>query len=217
MYNFEESSDLSRFIQAHTSKESDLLRELDRATHLKVLHPRMLSGKVQGRMLSMISKMIRPECILEIGTFTAYSALCLAEGLQSGGRLVSIEINDELNAFAASFVERSVYKKNIELLTGNAIQLVPKLNQLFDLVFIDGDKREYPQYYEVVMEKVKPGGFILADNILWNGKVVEELDSNDKHTEAILKFNKRVQEDQRVENVILPIRDGLMLMRKKDD
>lgn len=208
---------LEQYILDHTSPEDDLLSELDRETHLKVLRSRMLSGHLQGQILSMISQMIRPKAILEIGTFTGYSALCLAKGLPEGGTLHTIEIDDELETIAKKYFIKSGMGTQIVQHIGDARQILPKLNQMFDLVFIDADKREYCDYYQLVFPLVPVGGFILADNILWNGKVIEPESANEEQTRGILDFNNMVQEDLRVENVILPVRDGIMLVRKITD
>ena len=197
-----------------TSPESPLLYELNRQTHLKMINPRMLSGHFQGRLLSMISKMIDPKRILEIGTYTGYAALCLAEGLTDDGKLYTIDINEELEDFMRSFIERSDYKDKIQCLIGNAIDIIPTLDEEFDLIFIDADKRNYPNYYELVLPKVKKGGFILSDNVLWSGKVVEDKSTFDIDTQIIDQFNRMIQEDPRVENILLPIRDGIMIARK---
>ena len=205
---------LEKYILDHTSPEDDFLSELDRETHLKILRSRMLSGHLQGRILSMISQMIRPNAILEIGTFTGYSALCLAKGLAEGGKLHTIEIDDELESIAKKYFQKSGMGDRIISHIGDARQVISSLNQQFDLVFIDADKREYSEYYKLVLPLIPLGGFILADNILWNGKVVEPESADDEQTRGILEFNKLVQEDSRVENVILPVRDGIMLIRK---
>ena len=207
--------EIDRYIEAHTSPESPLLAELDRQTHLRVIAPRMLSGRVQGRTLAMLARMIRPRYVLEIGTFTGYSALCLAEGLTPGGELHTFEVDDELYDLAHSFFVRSPRAAQIHQHTGSALELAPKLGITFDLVFIDGDKREYPDYYTMLMDGglVKSGSYILADNVLWYGKVLEEVPPGDTHTRAIRAFNDLVQADPRVENVILPLRDGLTVIR----
>lgn len=205
---------LNDYILANTSPEDDLLRELTRATHLYVVQPRMLSGHMQGKILETFSRMIRPHRILEIGTFTGYSALCLARGLADGGVLHTIELNDELIELARSFIERSALCGRIVQHQGDALELIPQFDETFDLVFIDGDKREYTAYYQAVFDKVASGGYILADNVLWDGKVVEPVHSGDKHTLGVLAFNEFVTADQRVENVLLPFRDGMMLVRK---
>lgn len=208
---------LEKYIQDHTSPEDDLLKELDRQTHLQVVQPRMLSGHVQGKLLTMLVKMMRPKNVLEIGTFTGYSALCIAAGLDEGAKLHTYEVDDELESIAASFFERSEHRSKIFAHIGSALEDAPKLNMQFDMVFIDGDKREYPEYYNMLMDGgvVKSGSVMIADNILWSGKVVEPLQRNDKHTKALLDFNRMVVEDDRVECVILPIRDGLTIIRVK--
>jgi caffeoyl-CoA O-methyltransferase len=206
---------LDRYVCHHTSEENDLLKEVNRQTHLKVLQPRMLSGHFQGRFLSMVSKMIQPTSILEIGTYTGYSALCLAEGLKSGGKLITLDKNPELEKFVRNFFEKSPYNEQIDFIIANAMEYIPSMNQLFDLVFIDADKANYTNYYKLVIDMIPSGGYILADNVLWSGKVVDEKSQNDKDTKAMLEFNQFVMSDPRVENVLLPIRDGLMLVRKK--
>lgn len=205
---------LNDYIQAHTSAEDELLRELTRVTHLHVIQPRMLSGHLQGKVLEMFSHMIRPHRILEIGTFTGYSALCLARGLNEGGRLHTIELNDELIELAQKFIQRSALCDKIVQHQGNALDIIQQLDETFELVFIDGDKREYCAYYQAAFDKVARGGYILADNVLWDGKVVEPVHANDKHTLGVLAFNQLVMADTRVENVLLPFRDGMMLARK---
>lgn len=206
---------LERYIEEHVTAEDPLLTELDRETHLRVVQSRMISGHVQGRLLEMLVLMLRPQRILEIGTFTGYSAICMARGLSDGGELHTIEVNDELEEFAAGYFVRSGLSDRITQHIGSALDIVPSLGR-FDLVFIDGDKREYPQYYDMVMtHSVHSGTFLLADNILWYGKVIENVPQSDRHTRAIRQFNDRVVEDDRVENVILPIRDGLNLIRVK--
>jgi caffeoyl-CoA O-methyltransferase len=203
---------IQHYAEQHTSSEADLLKKIDRDTHAKVMMPRMLSGHLQGRVLSMISHMIRPQRILEIGTYTGYSAVCLAEGLQEGGKLITIDINEELEDRVRDYFAASSYNNNIEYKIGNAVEVIPALNETFDLVFIDADKERYGVYFDLVIDKVRNGGFILADNVLWSGKVLDA--KPDKDTRAILEFNKKIQDDPRVENVLLPIRDGIMLMRK---
>lgn len=209
-------SALSHYIESHTSPEPPLLQALNRDTHAHVLKPRMLSGHVQGRLLSFFSHMIRPQYILEIGTYTGYSAICLAEGLQEGGKLYTIDINEELEAMVRSYFEKAGVTPKIEYLIGNALHIIPSLHQTFDLVFIDADKVNYHHYYDLVIDKVRPGGFIVADNVLWSGKVVAEtIKKGDAETKAILDFNNKIQQDSRVENILLPVRDGLMITRKK--
>jgi len=202
------------YCSKHTTKESDLLYLLNRETNLKVLNPRMLSGQIQGKFLSMISKMIQPENILEIGTFTGYSALCLAEGLHTDGTLDTIEINEELEEIITKYFNLSKHNSKLYLHIGNALQIVPSLNKNWDLVFIDAEKTEYLRYYEMVLPYVRKKGYILIDNVLWNGKVVKEVSENDFETKSIIEFCDFVQDDIRVENILLPIRDGLMLVEK---
>jgi caffeoyl-CoA O-methyltransferase len=206
---------LDAYVCLHTTNEDELLKELNRQTHLKILQPRMLSGHFQGRFLSMISKMIQPKSILEIGTYTGYSALCLAEGLKKDGKLLTIDKNAELEEFVGNFFQKSAYSEQIEYIIADAMQYIPTIDQQFDLVFIDADKGNYLNYYQLVIEMIPSGGYILADNVLWSGKVIDEKSKNDKDTNAILEFNQFVMNDHRVENVLLPIRDGLFLIRKK--
>lgn len=203
---------LSDYSEAHTSSESILLKKINRDTHANVLKPRMLSGHLQGRLLSLISKMIRPANILEIGTYTGYSAICLAEGLKAGGKLVTLEKNEELETKLRWSFKDAGFEQVIDLRIGNALKIIPALDIRFDLVFIDADKENYSNYFDLVIDKVVPGGFILADNVLWSGKVLDTIP--DKDTRAILAFNDKVHNDPRVENVLLPVRDGIMMMRK---
>jgi len=198
----------------HTQKESAVLAELNRETWAKVLIPRMLSGHLQGRALSMLSKMIRPKTILEIGTYTGYSAICLSEGLETNGVLHTIDINEELKSMCQHFFEKADISKQVCQHTGNALDIIPKMEGSFDLVFIDADKENYSNYFDLVIDKVSMGGFIIADNVLWSGKVVEDEDKNDLETKALKDFNKKIQQSERVENILLPIRDGLMVCRK---
>lgn len=207
--------DLAAYAEAHTSPESELLHQLNRNTRAQVVAPRMLSGHLQGRFLAMIAQMIHPRRILEIGTYTGYSALCLAEGLTDDGRLITIDHNEELEPFARSYWQQSPLSAKIELLTGLAADIIPTLTDTFDLVFIDADKRSNALYYELVFDKLRPGGYMLADNVLWSGKVVEPVRASDQDTPAVLAFNHMVQHDDRVENVLLPVRDGIMLIRKR--
>lgn len=212
---------LERYIHEHTQEEEALLRELDRETHHRMVAPRMLSGHLQGKLLTMLTRMIRPGRVLEIGTFTGYSALSFAAGLEENARIDTIEVDDELESLAQSYFDRSEHGRKIHLHIGSALDIAPTLGTEFDLVFIDGDKREYPAYYRMLMGDeggaplVHSGSFLIADNILWSGKVVEPLARGDRHTEALLEFNRMVVEDERVENVIVPIRDGLNLIRIK--
>jgi len=206
---------LEEYISAHCSPVSEVLAELYRQTNLQILMPQMLSGKVQGRLLEFISRMIQPHHILEIGTYTGYSAICLAAGLKENGKLITIEIDDELEDFAMSFFKKAGFEKQIEMKIGDALALLPNINEQFDLIFIDGHKQQYSNYYNLVFEKLKSGGFLIADNVLWYSKVIDCNSFNDPCTAAIIEFNRMIQNDNRVENVLLPIRDGLMLIRKK--
>ena len=199
---------------SHTTEEDSLLKELNRQTHIQILQPRMLSGHLQGRILSMFSKMIHPERILEIGTYTGYSALSLAEGLSSSGKIITIDLNKELEPFTRSYFEKSVFSEKIDFILGDAIKLIPTLNEDWDLIFIDADKENYCNYFDLVIDKMKKGGFIIVDNVLWSGKVLQEPSMNDKETQGIIDFNSKVNEDARVENVLFPVRDGLMVLRK---
>jgi len=206
--------DIATYAEQHSEEESAVLKQLNRYTHAEVLMPRMLSGHLQGRVLAMLSKMVRPSRILEIGTYTGYSALCLAEGLVPGGLLHTIDINEELSDTVAGFIESSGFSDRIIMHTGNAIDIVPGLNEQFDLVFIDADKENYPRYYEQIFPKVKAGGYIIADNVLWSGNILKPAEEMDEETRAIDQFNNMVHTDQRVEHVLFPIRDGLMVIRK---
>ena len=198
----------------HTQEENIVLAELNRETWAKVLIPRMLSGHLQGRALSMFSKMIRPQCILEIGTYTGYSAICLSEGLQEGGKLYTIDINEELKSMSSNYFEKAGISKNVVQYVGNALEIIPKIKDEFDLVFIDADKENYSNYFKIVIEKMPVGGFIIADNVLWSGKVVEEVNDKDQETKALKEFNTLVHNSERVENILMPIRDGLMICQK---
>lgn len=209
------SEDLDNYITDHSEDEPQLLQELSRETHQKILLPRMLSGHYQGRLLSVISKMINPKYILEIGTYTGYSALCLADGLQKDGELHTIDINEELVDFQRKYFDKSDYGKQIHQHLGNALDIIPQFKMNFDLIFIDADKENYSHYFELVIDKLNPGGIILSDNVLWSGKVIETLKKDDKSTEALIIYNKLLKEDDRIETVLLPIRDGLTLSRKK--
>jgi caffeoyl-CoA O-methyltransferase len=205
---------LERYILENSTPEDPVLEELYRQTHIRFVNPNMVSGHIQGRILEMISKMVNPETILEIGTFTGYSAICLSRGLRPEGRLLTIESNDELTSFAGSYFKKAGLSSVIKQLAGDALKIIPRLDPIFDLVFIDGDKREYVDYYNVLIDKVKPGGFIIADNVLWGGKAFEK-NTRDPQGRGIIKFNELLSKDNRIENIILPIRDGLMLIRKK--
>ena len=205
---------LESYCESHTSKESDLLYRLNRETNIKILNPRMLSGQLQGGFLAMISRMIKPIHILEIGTFTGYSSLCLAEGLQPNGELHTIEMDVELEVMISKYFNLSEHKEKLHLHIGNALDVIHTLDKIWDLVFLDAEKTEYLQYYEMVLPRVKKGGFILVDNVLWNGKVVETVAKNDIDTKAIMTFNDYIQNDPRVKNLLLPLRDGLLLIEK---
>ena len=204
------------YIDLHTDPEPDYLEQIDRKTHLMVVNPRMISGHFQGRFLSMIAKMQQPLRILELGTFTGYSALCLAEALPENGILHTIEHNDELEDFIRENISESTFAHKITLHIGDALAIIPTLDELFDLVFIDADKREYIAYYDAVFDKLRPGGLILADNTLWSDKVLETVHPNDKQTIELMRFNDYVTHDRRVEKIIVPLRDGLTMIRKKN-
>lgn len=208
---------LEQYIETMSSPEEALLRELERETYLRVINPRMISGHIQGKFMEMLVRMLRPRRILEIGTFTGYSALCMAAGLDDGGIIDTCEIDDELEEMIRSFFDRSQHGGKIRLHIGSALEIAPTLGERYDLVFMDGDKREYTAYYNMLMDNglVGSGSFILADNILWYGKVVEPVAKGDKQTQAIVDFNRIIREDERVENVIIPIRDGINLIRVK--
>jgi len=205
---------LDKYVCAHTQDENELLKRINRETHLEVLQPRMLSGHFQGRVLSLFSKMIQPKRILEIGTYTGYSALCLAEGLPADGKLVTIDVNEELETRVRGYFEASNFNNQIEYIIGKALEVIPTLDEKWDLVFIDADKQNYIAYYQLIVPLVKNGGFILADNVLWSGKVADPT-KNDKDTTLLREFNDILKNDERVEPVLLPIRDGLFIARKK--
>lgn len=211
---FDLDSELLKYIETHTSHEDEILSELRRYTFLKVVHPRMISGPVQGKFLEMISKLLRPDRILEIGTYTGYSAICLAKGLAEKGKIITIEINDELKGIYNHFFEKAGLEKKIESITGDAVRIIPGLEEEFDLVFIDGEKEQYSEYYRLVLPKLKPGGLMIVDNVLWDGKVIKEEFRNETATKAIKNFNGLITNDVTVENILLPLRDGLMLIRK---
>lgn len=202
------------YLISHCSAENPLLAELNRQTYLRMLNARMISGHYQGKFLEMVSFMISPHQILEIGTFTGYSAICMARGLHEDGSLHSIDINDEIKDFTLDYIRRSGMEEKIILHTGDALEIIPALSGPFDLVFIDGEKSEYQQYFQLSLPKVRPGGFIIADNVLWDGKVYKPQYINDEYTRHMIEFNKMVHCDERVENILIPVRDGLMLMRK---
>ncbi|WP_161889235.1 O-methyltransferase [Pontibacter russatus] len=207
--------DLLHYAEEHTTPESALLHKINRETHLHVLRPRMLSGHQQGRLLSMFSKMLQPRQILEVGTYTGYSALCLAEGMQPGGKLHTIDINEELEERVRGYFAEAGLTDSIKYYIGNALEIIPSLEVTFDLVFIDADKINYAAYYDLVIDKVRPGGILIADNVLWSGKVLEKYRKKlDEDTKAVMDFNSKIQDDARVENILLPVRDGLLVVRK---
>lgn len=207
--------EIDKYILNHIESEDPILNELDRYTHLNVVGARMISGHLQGQALTMLSKMIRPKTILEIGTFTGYSAICLAKGLQENGKLITIDIEDELENMARKYFIKAGFDTKIEQRIGPALEIIPTLNETFDLVFIDAHKPEYPAYYNAVFDKVRGGGYIIADNTLWSGKVVETPAEDDCQTRGIIEFNSMIKNDARVEKVILPLRDGMTVIRKK--
>lgn len=209
------SDDLEEYANQHTDNEPLLLQELTRRTHLSVLQPRMLSGHLQGRFLSLLSKLVRPQTILEIGTYTGYATLCLAEGLAPNGTLHTIDIKEELIDLQTEFFNRSGYGNQIVQHLGKAADIIPTLHTTFDLVFIDADKQNYALYFDLVIDKMNSGGIILSDNVLWSGKVVEEVKTSDKHTQALMAYNQKIKDDPRVETVLLPIRDGITVCRVK--
>lgn len=206
--------ELEKYIEAHSEPEPPVLEELARVTHLKTLRPRMLSGNMQGQFLKMMCRLVNAKRVLEIGTFTGYAAISMAMGLEGGGIVHTVDINDEIEDFAREFIMKSGLEDRIRFHVGDACEVIPQLDETFDLVFIDADKRQYTEYYKLVFDKVRPGGLILADDVLWDGKVLDET-NRDAQTKGILAFNEYVQADNRVENLLLPFRHGLMLIRKK--
>lgn len=210
------SEELDNYIVSHSENEPELLQQLTRETYQKILQPRMLSGHYQGRVLSIISKLVNPKCILEIGTYTGYSALCLAEGLQKNGELHTIDVNEELIDFQRKYFNKSVNGNQIHQHLGNALEIIPNLNKTFDMVFIDADKENYTKYFDLIIDKLKSGGIILSDNVLWSGKVLDtKFKKEDTSTPALIAYNKLLKEDSRIETIVLPIRDGLTICRKK--
>ncbi|HRH58163.1 MAG TPA: O-methyltransferase [Chitinophagales bacterium] len=207
------SQEIEKYIDTHTTDESDVLQQLNRKTYTDVLMPQMLSGKVQGQFLKFISQMLQPNRVLEIGTYTGYAAICLAAGLTETGKLFTIDINEELEDMVKTHVQKAGLQNKIVQIIGNATQEISRLEETFDLIFIDADKQNYSLYYDLVFDKLRSGGFILADNVLWSGKITEE--KKDKDTQSLAEFNDKVQQDNRVENVIVSIRDGVMMIRKK--
>ena len=209
------SEAIEEYILSHSDDEGELLAALNRDANVNLLRPRMLSGHLQGRILKMFCRMLAPKRVLEIGTYTAYATLCMAEGMAPDGRIHTIEINDEMEDFINKYLDRSPHKEKITVHFGDALEVIPKLGGEFDLVFIDADKRLYSEYYDLVFPMVRPGGLILADNTLWDGKVVENTPPSDKQTQGILFFNEKIKNDDRIEKVILPLRDGLTMAMKK--
>lgn len=205
---------LEEYIEKHTTPEDEVLYDLNRQTHLKAIKPRMLSGHVQGVFLKMVSQMIQPKSVLEIGTYTGYSAICLADGIPSGGKLITIEQDIELEDFIKNYVRKAGKQSVIDIKIGNALEKVDELEGPFDLIFIDAEKKDYLTYYKKIKPKLAPGGFLMADNALWSGKVIEQSAGNDPETAGVKVFNEYVQHDAEVENVLLPLRDGIMVVRK---
>lgn len=205
---------IDAYVVANSETEPELLQQLTRETYQKILQPIMLSGSYQGRVLSMISKLVHPKAILELGTFTGYATLCLAEGLQASGEIDTIDVNEELVDFQRKYFDRSLYGKQIHQHLGNALDIIPTLNKTFDLIFIDADKPNYSNYFHLIIDKLEPGGIIISDNVLWHGKVIEELNPKDVSTKAVLEYNILLKNDERIESVMLPIRDGLTISRK---
>ncbi|MEZ4916708.1 MAG: O-methyltransferase [Chitinophagales bacterium] len=205
--------EIENYAALHSLKEDEVLQQLNRETHLNILMPQMISGHIQGNFLRMMSFMIKPKNILEIGTFTGYSAICLAQGLQENGKLYTIDINEELEDMCRTYFDKAGLKNKIDYTIGNALDIIPGINETFDLVFIDADKINYSNYYDLVFSKVNKGGFILADNVLWSGKVTQE--KKNKDTQALHDYNTKITNDERVENYLVPIRDGIMVARKK--
>jgi predicted O-methyltransferase YrrM len=208
------AKEIEDYAELFTREEGEVLAALNRETYAKVLTPRMLSGHLQGQILRMLSQMIKPKNILEIGTYTGYSALCMADGLQEGGKLITIDVNEELQDIIRKYVGEAGRSDTIDLRIGNAVDIIPTLNEQFDIVFIDADKENYPNYFDLVIDKVNIGGYIIADNVLWSGKVLEDDSVLDKDTIALKDYAKKVKADPRVENVLMPIRDGLLIARK---
>lgn len=206
---------IEAYIETHSTPENEVLKELNRQTHLRTFYPRMLSGHIQGKFLEMVCHILQPKRVLEIGTFTGYSAIAMAQGLSEDALIYTIEVNEEMVTFIDEFVAKSGLEKKIRLIMGNALEIIPTLDETFDLVFIDADKEQYVDYYQIAKKKLRPGGFIIADNVIWSGKVLEKATKTDKETQGIVAFNEFVKNDPEVEQVMLSIRDGLLLIRKK--
>ena len=205
--------DILNYVESNSQNEPQVLKELNRETHLKVLNPRMLSGSYQGRLLSVLSKIISPKSVLEIGTYTGYSALCIAEGLHKDGTIDTIDINEELQNIQKKYFDKSGYEHKIFCHVGNALKIIPKIDKFFDLVFLDADKENYPAYFEMVIDKIVPGGILISDNVLWSGKVIDK-NNSDIATKKLLEFNNMINNDKRFETIIIPVRDGLSVSRK---
>ena len=205
--------DILNYVESNSQNEPQLLKELNRETHLKVLNPRMLSGSYQGRLLSLLSKIISPKSVLEIGTYTGYSALCITEGLHKDGTIDTIDINEELQNIQKKYFDKSGYGHKIFCHVGNALEIIPKIDKFFDLVFLDADKENYPAYFEMVIDKIVPGGILISDNVLWSGKVIDK-NNSDIATKKLLEFNNMINNDKRLETIIIPVRDGLSVSRK---
>ncbi|HDP74767.1 MAG TPA: O-methyltransferase [Bacteroidales bacterium] len=212
---YKTNHELDKYLESHTSQVDEVLHELTRHTYLTTYNPRMISGPVQGKFIEMICQMARPNRVLEIGTFTGYSTICMAKALPAGKFIDTIEVNDELQDTIEHYISRAGVSNKVNLIIGNALTVIPKLPHAYDLIYIDGEKKEYPQYLNLCLKKLNSGGFLIADNVLWNGKVVDPT-CNDEQTNAIRLFNKMVQENTTLENVLLPIRDGMMIVRKKN-
>lgn len=208
-------AEIEEYAIRHTKPESAILEKLNRETWANVLRPRMLSGHLQGKILETFSYMMKPKRILEVGTYTGYSAICLAQGMKDGGKLFTIDINDEISHIAKKYIAASNLVDKIDFRVGDAVEIIPKLNEQWDLVFIDADKENYYTYFELVIDQVVPGGFIIADNVLWSGKVLDNYSTLDEETRSLVDFSNKVQQDDRVDNVLFPVRDGLMVIRKK--
>ena len=207
-------SELEKYILDHSTPEDEILEDLFRQTHIRFVNPNMSCGCLQGKFLEMISRMISPDCILEIGTYTGYSSICLARGLKPGGVLITVEPNDEISEFTDQYLKKAGVYERIIRITGRIQDVIGKIDRQPDLVYIDGDKREYIEYFRIAIEKMKPGGFIIADNVLWGGKIIQT-DTRDPQTRGIIEFNEMIRRQENIENLILPLRDGIMLIRKK--